>query len=86
MTESVDCKSDIEFSEFDDTLELLKISFGFSCSRSFSDTLLRFEKFDASIRAEILFPEDIRVFSFRELVGGTVKSTRGISSVKRDDV
>jgi hypothetical protein len=46
---------------------------------------LRFNKFDVSTGGDVLFAEDIHVFSSRELVGGTVKSTRGIFSVKRDD-
>jgi hypothetical protein len=46
---------------------------------------LRFDKFHVSTGGDVLFAEDIREFSSRELVGGTVNSTRGISSVKRDD-
>jgi hypothetical protein len=63
----------------------LKISSRFSCSRSCSDTSLRFDKSDVSTGEDVLFAEDIQVFSSRELVGGTLNSTRGISSIKRDD-
>ncbi len=43
----------IELSWFYDTSELLKISSWFLCSRSFSDTLLRFDKFDISTDKEV---------------------------------
>ncbi len=76
MTKCVGCNNDIRLSVCDDdTLELSKISSRFSCSRSFSETLLRSGKFDISTRGEILVGEDISVFSSRELVGRSVKST-----------
>ena len=77
--------SHIGLSVFDDTLELSKLSSCFSCSRSFSETLLRFVKFDVSVKGEILVAEDIPVFSSPELVGRSVKSIKGIYSVERDD-
>jgi len=60
-------------------IKIIKNVILISCSKSFSETLLRFDTSDDSIR------EDISVFSSREIVGRSVKSTKRISSLERDD-
>jgi hypothetical protein len=77
--------SHIGLSLFGGTLEVSKISSWFSCPRSFSETLFRFDEFGVSTLGESLVAENISVFSSREFVGRSAKSTEGISSVERDD-